>query len=129
MSKFSAEEVSERVCAIVARDLACDSTRVIPTAILMSGLGASRSDFNHIKADLEQAFSIQLGAGDFDELACGPHNEDPAFTGGVVSPSGLARLRQLIPEAAERIQPGLRFHDVLGLFRVQTLINLVMAVL
>ena len=44
---------------------------------------------------------------------------------GVISEAGLSRLRELMPEAAERIQPGLRPVQILGLFSVQTFVNLV----
>jgi hypothetical protein len=127
MAKFSPAEVTDRVLAIVATALAYDPSGVYPSSVLVSRLGASRTDFNHIKAELESAFSVRLGGGELDQVACGPQNEDPALNGGMVSAPGLARLRELIPEEAARIKPGLLFHDVLGLFHVQTLINLVMA--
>jgi hypothetical protein len=47
--------------------------------------------------------------------------------GGVISEAGLARLRELMPEAADRIHPGLRPAQILGLFSVQTFVHLVEA--
>ena len=44
---------------------------------------------------------------------------------GVISDAGLARLKDLMPEAAERIQPGLRPSTILSLFSVQTFANMV----
>ena len=46
---------------------------------------------------------------------------------GIISERGLARLRELMPEALARIQPGLRPMQILGLFSVQTFANLVKA--
>jgi hypothetical protein len=45
--------------------------------------------------------------------------------GGVLSEKGLVRLRELMPEAADRIQPGLRPNMILTLFSVQTFANMV----
>jgi hypothetical protein len=129
MPNYTPAEIADRVCDVVARALACDRSRVVPTATLLNGLAATRFDMSHIKVELENAFSIHLGAGDLDQIACGSGNEDTAMTGGQVSEAGLSRLRQLIPEAADKILPGLPLHEVLGLFRVQTLINLVVAAL
>ena len=46
---------------------------------------------------------------------------------GIISEAGLERLRQLMPEAAARIQPGLRPGHILSLFSTQTLVSLVEA--
>ena len=45
--------------------------------------------------------------------------------GGVLSERGLSRLRELMPEAADRIKPGLRPNMILTLFSVQTFANMV----
>jgi len=45
----------------------------------------------------------------------------------LISEAGLERLRELMPEAKERIQPGLRPRAILGLFSVQTFANIVRA--
>jgi acyl carrier protein len=43
----------------------------------------------------------------------------------VISDAGLARLRELMPEAGDRIKPGLRPAQILSLFSVQTFVNIV----
>jgi hypothetical protein len=50
---------------------------------------------------------------------------DEFAPGGVISERGLARLRELMPEAAGRIAPGLRPSMILTLFSVQTFANMV----
>jgi hypothetical protein len=50
---------------------------------------------------------------------------DEFAPGGVISERGLERLRELMPEAQDRIKPGLRPSTILTLFSVQTFANMV----
>lgn len=123
----SAEEIGARVAAIVASSLGCDPGRVQLTSSLMADLGAESLDFLDIVFELERAFGIQITRGEMERAARGDMTEAEFAPGGTVSPAGLARLRLLMPESAERIQPGLRPVQILGLFTVQTFVNLVLA--
>ena len=60
-------------------------------------------------------------------VARGDMSEDEFAPGGVISEAGLARLRELMPEARDRIMPGLRPRAILGLFSVQTFATIVRA--
>lgn len=122
-----AADVAARVSAIVAASLGCDPGRVQLTSSLMADLGAESLDFLDIVFELERAFGIQITRGEMERAARGDMSEDEFAPGGTVSPAGLARLRLLMPESAERIQPGLRPVQILGLFTVQTFVNLVCA--
>jgi acyl carrier protein len=62
-----------------------------------------------------------------ERAARGDMSEEEFAPGGTLSPAGLERLRQLMPEVRDRITPGLRPVQILGLFTVQTFINLVKA--
>jgi hypothetical protein len=61
------------------------------------------------------------------EFLRGNMSDEEFAPGGVLSEAGLARLRELMPEAAPRIQPGLRPAQILSLFSVRTFVNLVLA--
>jgi acyl carrier protein len=122
-----AADVAARVSAIVAASLGCDPGRVQLTSSLMADLGAESLDFLDIVFELERAFGIQITRGEMERAARGDMSEDEFAPGGTVSPAGLERLRLLMPESAERIQPGLRPVQILGLFTVQTFVNLVCA--
>jgi acyl carrier protein len=121
------EELSSRVCAIVASSLGCDPEQVQPASCLMEELGAESLDFLDIVFELERAFDIQITRGEMERAARGDMSEEEFAPGGTVSPAGLERLRQLLPEVRDRIKPGLRPVQILGLFTVQTFINLVQA--
>lgn len=123
----TSEDLIETVRKEIAIALACDVTRVLPAANLMDDLGAESLDFLDIVFRLEQAFGIQITRGEMEQAARGDMSEEAFAPAGVVSEAGLARLRELMPEAASRIEPGLRPAQILGLFSVQTFINLVTA--
>ncbi len=122
MSEASIEEV---VCGIVAEALAAPPETVKPGSILMADLGAESLDFLDIVFKLEQTFHLQITRGEMERAARGEMSEDEFAPGGVLSEAGLARLRELMPEAGERIAPGLRAREILGLFSVQTFATIV----
>lgn len=124
MSEASIEEI---VCGIVAEALDQPRAQVTPASILMDDLGAESLDFLDIVFKLEQSFQIQITRGEMERAARGDMSEEEFAPGGVLSDAGLARLRELMPEAKDRIVPGLRPRAILGLFSVQTFANIVRA--
>jgi acyl carrier protein len=121
----SAPARPEVVAQCIADALAIDVAGVHLDANLMSDLGADSLAFLDIVFRLEQAFDIQITRGEMERAARGDLTEEEFAPGGVISEAGLQRLRSLLPEAAERIQPGLRAGQILTLFSVQTFVNLV----
>ena len=122
MSEASIEEV---VCGIVTEALGAPPGVVKPGSILMADLGAESLDFLDIVFKLEQTFHIQITRGEMERAARGDLTDDEFAPGGVLSAAGLARLRELMPEAGDRIGPGLRPREILGLFSAQTFANVV----
>ena len=118
------KDVPEVVCQVVAEALARD-VEVRVTSNLMDDLGAESLDFLDIVFKLEQTFGIQITRGEMERAARGDLSADEFAPGGVISERGLARLRELMPEAKDRIGPGLRPSTILTLFSVQTFANLV----
>ena len=104
-----------------------DPARVTPRSILMADLGAESLDFLDLVFELERTFHIQITRGEMERAARGDMTEEAFAPAGVISPAGLLRLQQLMPEAHDRIVPGLRPVQILGLFSVQTFANLVLA--
>jgi acyl carrier protein len=92
---------------------------------LMADLGADSLDFLDVVFKLERAFDIQITRGEMERAAKGDMSDEEFAPGGVISEKGLARLRELLPEARDRIQPGLKPMQILTLFSVQTFVNLV----
>ncbi len=121
---MSEESVENVVCAIVAEALDQPLAQVTPASILMDELGAESLDFLDIVFKLEQSFHIQITRGEMERAARGDMSEEEFAPGGVISEKGIARLRELMPEAKDRIVPGLRPTQILSLFTVRTFANL-----
>jgi acyl carrier protein len=122
-----ATRIPERVREMVAEALARPPAEVRLESVLMSDLGAESLDFLDIVFKLEREFHIQITRGEMERAARGDMTDDEFAPGGIVSEQGLARLRELMPEAAARVRPGLRPREILSLFSVQTFVNLVRA--
>ncbi|MDI1447162.1 phosphopantetheine-binding protein [Polyangium sp. 6x1] len=127
MSEANDPEIAEKVRHIVAEALALDPATVKNESLLMADLGAESLDYLDIVFKIERTFGIQITRGEMQKAARGDMSEDEFAPGGVVSEKGLERLRELMPEAKDRIVPGLRPVQILGLFSVQTFVNMVEA--
>jgi acyl carrier protein len=111
-----------RRCVAQAIDVEVDRVRL--DANLMDDLGADSLAFLDIVFRIEQAFGIEITRGEIERTARGDMSEEEFAPGGVVSEAGLARLRELLPEGASRIRPGLRPGQILGLFTVETFLKI-----
>jgi acyl carrier protein len=118
-------DVNAIVRTCVAEALARDVETVAINSNLMDDLAAESLDFLDIVFRLERAFSIQITRGEMESAARGDMSPDEFAPKGVISESGLQRLRELMPEATDRIKPGLRPGEILRLFSVQTFVNIV----
>jgi acyl carrier protein len=119
------KDIENTVRAIVAESLAMQLDQVSPTASLIEELGAESLDFLDIVFKLERAYNIQITRGELERAARGDMSDEEFAPGGVISEAGLARLRELMPEAAAQIKPGLHPGQILSLFTVQTFVHLV----
>lgn len=118
-------EVAAKVREIVAEALALDPNTVKNESLLMTDLGAESLDYLDIVFKIERTFGIQITRGEIQKAAQGDLSDEEFAPGGVVSEKGLDRLRELLPEAQDRIVPGLRPVQILALFSVQTFIRMV----
>ncbi len=126
-SRDEVQKTEQTVREVVAEALARDVSEVKLESILMDELGAESLDFLDIVFKLERAFDIQITRGEMERAARGTMSDEEFAPAGVISEAGLTRLRELMPEAAQRIQPGLRPAQILSLFSVRTFVNLVLA--
>ena len=123
--QLSNAEIEDAVRVIVAESLGKKLDDVQIDSVLMDELGAESLDFLDIVFRLERDFSIEITRGEMERASRGDMSPEEFAPAGVISEAGLARLRELMPEAAERIKPGLRPSTILTLFSVQTFANMV----
>lgn len=118
-------DVEATVRAIVAEALGRPVDDVQLASNLMHELGAESLDMLDMVFRIEREFGIEITRGEMERAARGDMTDEEFAPGGVISEAGLARLRELLPESAARIQPGLRPREILGLFTVQTFATMV----
>jgi acyl carrier protein len=117
--------VSRRVSEIIADVLGRRPAEVSLHSRLMTDLGAESLDYLDIVFRLEDEFQIKIPRGEIERTARGDLSEEEFAPGGIVSEAGLARLRELLPEAREELKPGLRAATILSLFTVETFARIV----
>ena len=119
------EDLLRTVRDVIAEVRGLAPEKVRADSLLMADLGADSLDFLDVVFKLERAFDIQITRGEMERAARGDMSEDEFAPGGVIGEKGLARLRELMPEAASRIKPGLKPAAILTLFSVQTFVGIV----
>ena len=125
VTQLSNAEIEEAVRKIVAESLGRKLDDIKLDSVLMAELGAESLDFLDIVFRLEREFGIEITRGEMERASRGDMTPEQFAPGGVISEAGLARLRELMPEARDRIAPGLRPSTILTLFSVQTFANMV----
>jgi acyl carrier protein len=125
MNTATLDDIDQVVCRLIAEALGREPAQVTPAASLIDDLGADSLDFLDIVFRLERAFTIQITRGEIEAVARGELTEEEFAPGELISERGLARLRELMPEAAARIQPGLHAREIPGLFTARTFAGIV----
>ncbi len=117
--------IEERVRIAIAEGLALQPEQVEAHHYLTDDLGAESLDYLDVVFRLEEAFGIQITRGEMEDAAKGDMADTEFAPEGVISDVGLERLRELLPESADRIQPGLKPGRILELFQVQPFVRIV----
>ncbi len=119
--------IEDKVRLLVAEAVGRPAGEVTLDASLIGDLGADSLTLLDLVFMLERAFAIQITRGEIERTARGDMSDEEFAPAGVVSETGLARLRTLMPEAATRIKPGLRQGEILTLFSARTFASIVIA--
>ena len=118
--------VFPKVAATMADALGCDVEKVKLDASLIDDLGAESIDFLDIVFRLERAFKVKIPRGKIVEEARGDLSEAEFDQGGVVSDTGLARLKSFLNEVpADRFKSPLKVADIPRLFTTETFCKMV----
>ena len=120
------QAVFPKVAQIIADALGCDLEQVQPQVPLIEGLDAESIDFLDLVFRLERGFGVKIPRGKIVEDARGDLAEAEFEQKGLVTESGLARLRDFLSEVpAERIKVPLKTADIPRLFTPETFCKVV----
>jgi acyl carrier protein len=126
ITKEEIAAIYPKVADIMADALGCDVEQVKLEASLIDDLGAESIDFLDIVFRLERGFKVKIPRGKIIEEARGDLSESQFEQGGVVSESGLARLKTFLSEVpAERFKTPLKVADIPRLFTTETFCKMV----
>ena len=119
------DEIFEKVKDTLVDALGVDDDEVHANATLVAELGAESIDFLDIVFRLEKNFNIKIPRGElFPESLAPP---DSSFTQeGVVTPEGIAELRQRMPHAdIDTFSLNPKVENIQDMFTVQMIVNFV----
>ncbi len=126
ISKEEIEAIYPRVARVIADALARDRAEVRLNSRLFADLEAESIDLLDMVFRLEREFKIQIPRGRIVEDARGDLPEAEFEKGGVLTPAGLARLREYLSEVpAQSFRPQMNLADVPALFTVETMCKMV----
>lgn len=118
------DEISTKVREVLVEALGVDEEEVVPTASLVSDLGAESIDFLDIVFQLERAFGFKVGQG---ELFPEGVTQDPRYVqAGKVTAEGLAALKARLPHVDfSAFEKDPQVSKVGSVFTVEALVNYV----
>ena len=118
--------VFPKVAETMADALGCDVEDIEPDVSLIEGLDAESIDFLDMVFRLERAFKVKIPRGKIVENARGDLPESEFEQNGIVTPQGLAQLREYLSEVpAERFKTPMKVADIPRLFTPTTFCKLV----
>jgi acyl carrier protein len=126
ISKQEIEAVFPKVAQVIADALGCDVDDVKPQVPLIEGLDAESIDFLDLVFRLERSFGVKIPRGKIVEDARGDLPESEFERNGIVTDTGLARLREFLSEVpAERFEGPMKTADIPRLFTPETFCKVV----
>ena len=118
--------VFPKVAQTMADALGCDAEQITVAVPLIEGLDAESIDFLDIVFRLERAFQVKIPRGKIVEEARGDLPESEFEQKGIVTETGLQRLKAFLTEVpADRFSSPLKVADIPRLFTPETFCKLV----
>jgi acyl carrier protein len=118
--------VFPKVAETVADAIGCEIEQVKLGSSLIDDLGAESIDFVDIIFRLQRLFKVKIPRGKIVEEARGSLSAAEFDNGGVVTDTGVERLRAFLSEVPpERFKSPLNLADIPRLFTVETFCKLV----
>ena len=127
---MNVESVFPKVREIIADVLVIDEANVSLKSRLITDLGAESIDFLDLVFQLEKEFGVKIPRGQLEKNARGAMSEEEFEKGGVLTPSGLAALKNYLNEVpAEYFKSTLKVNEVPLLFTAETFCKLIVSAL
>lgn len=127
---MNVDGVYPKVRELIADVLVIDADDVSLNSRLIADLGAESIDFLDLVFQLEKEFKIKIPRGQLEKNARGDLAEDEFEKGGVLTPAGLAALKNYLSEVPEdQFKANMKVNEIPMLFTVETFCKLIVAAL
>src|SRR3954470_9804834 len=121
---MSRDEIYSKVQAVLVDALGVDEEEVTPNAVIRDDLGAESIDFLDIMFRLEKAFGIKIPRGEM--MPENLQNDASIVQGGVVTPAGIAMLKEKMPHSDfSSFEKDPKLDNMSKLFTVNAIVNYV----
>jgi acyl carrier protein len=121
------DTIFPRVCEIIDGSVGRDKNSIRPDDTLFDDLGIDSIDMVDILYELETAFGIELKVSDFEARAREAMKDKPLEIDGVITPDGLAVIREHMTEVnPQNLVEGITIHQLIKLFTVKSLCKLIL---
>ena len=125
---MNVESVYPKVKEIIADVLVVDEDDVSLNRRLIVDLGAESIDFLDLVFQLEKEFGIKIPRGQLEKNARGELTQDEFEKGGVLTPKGMAALKDYLSEVpAAYFTANMKVNEIPMLFTVETFCKLIVA--
>ena len=125
---MNVESVYPKVKEIIADVLVVDEDDVTLDRRLIVDLGAESIDFLDLVFQLEKEFGIKIPRGQLEKNARGDLTQDEFEKSGVLTPKGLAALKNYLSEVpGDYFKPNMKVNEIPMLFTVETFCKLIVA--
>jgi acyl carrier protein len=120
-------DIDSAVTEAVVEALALDDDEVTPGSTLMDDLGAESIDLLDILFRIEKGTGVKIEAADLgDYIQGGIPDEEFSDENHVINAKGAEQLHKVMPQIdPAEIEGTLKAEEVMGLFTVQNLIDMV----
>lgn len=126
-SRFTPEEIRQKVIHTVCASLALEKDRVTDDSRLIDDLGMDSLDFLDIMFTLEKEFSAKIRDADFDRVLR-PDKSEVAAGDGFLTPDEILRLTPIMPLlAADAEKRKVARKELFTYVTISTLITMVTA--
>jgi acyl carrier protein len=120
------EKIFESVCQVIENSVGIASAEIRPDSTLFNELHIDSIDLVDILFELETMYDIELSMAVFEENAREELGDKPFEVEGIITRDGLDAIRKNMPEIeAGKVVEGLTIVELVRLFNVQTLTNLI----
>lgn len=120
------EEVIEKIIEVIAESMGMDTDKIRPDSTLFNELPINSIDIVDILYSLEMEYDISLKLSDLEKQSREALNGKPFEIDNEVTDDGLKILAEKMPEIPpEKLIKGLTVNDIVKLFTVESLANMV----